>query len=493
MTLVIPEPAEPAAERTEEATAENDVGVSGTLPGSFNTQIIAIANLLESGSPEAPVMTLYNIDSSGETVVSGMPSVYPGGVGFVSSDEFSTGRYAGVIESSFPAAAAALTVNSSAKTADAYAGFSAPAQELFATLIFNKHSNWESTLICQNAGGGTASITAELYKAGDTSPRVTLTANNVAENNSVVWDIADNSTVQNQWPGGNGEFGFAKFTSANDIACVVDNQRMASPYVQSQYGAVPTSYAGTEAYSPLVFHGHGQSSKNDKAVKWNSGVSIVNTSSSNADVTIVFSADNGYVATCTKRISGNGSANWYMPSVQSLGWACTPNASLPWSYPGPTFGSIKVTANQPILALNNSNRYDGSTLGAGFSSALAVPDVATNRVVCPLAFNKNAASDWVTGVRVANVGSVSTDVIWTMVRADRDPDGSGNKVSITEQNVQSGDGASAYFPEIGSALGNFQGVVFVEASNASALIAATANNTNYNALGAGAQYECINY
>ena len=41
-----------------------------------------------------------------------------------------------------------------------------------------------------------------------------------------------------------------------------------------------------------------------------------------------------------------------------------------------------------------------AVLGAGFSSSLAVPGLATNRLACPLAFNKNAANDWVSGVRV---------------------------------------------------------------------------------------------
>jgi hypothetical protein len=462
------------------------------LPGSFTSQIIAIANLLDSGAAETPALTLYNIDSSSDAVVSPMPSVYPGGVGFVTDGQIPTGRHAGVIESSFPAAAAVLTVNSSAGTADAYAGINVPSTELFATLIFNKHSNWESTLICQNTGA-TADITAELFKAGDTSPRVTLTAFNVPTNNSVVWDIADDDNVQIPWPGGIGEFGFARFSSSSAIACVVDNQRMASPHVQSQYGAVPPSYAGDELYSPLVFHGHGQSSSNSKGLKWNSGVSFVNTSGSSANVTIVYSADNGYIATCTRTIPGNGSANWFMPSVQELGWSCSPDSSLPWSYPGPTFGSIEVNASQPVLALNNSNRYDGSTLGAGFSSSLAGPGVATGLVACPLAFNQNPTTDWVTGVRVVNVGDVTTNVTWTMVRAGANPGGSGNTATITASSVAPGEGASAYFPQEPGALSGFQGAVFVEASNASGLIAATSNSTNYTALGAGAQYECINY
>jgi hypothetical protein len=80
-----------------------------------------------------------------------------------------------------------------------------------------------------------------------------------------------------------------------------------------------------------------------------------------------------------------------------------------------------------------------------------------------------------------------------MVRANVNPNGAGNKAVITKPNVPPGQGVSAYLPQESGALTNFQGVVFIQTSNASAKIAATSNSTNYSTLGAGAQYGCINY
>jgi hypothetical protein len=112
--------------------------------------------------------------------------------------------------------------------------------------------------------------------------------------------------------------------------------------------------------------------------------------------------------------------------------------------------------------------------------------------VCPIAFNKDTATDWITGIQAANVGSVATDITFKMVRFNVDPAGAGNSLTITKSGVGAGLSATAYFPEDSSALTNFEGAVFVEAA-AGALIAASSSNTNYNTLGAAALYDCINY
>lgn len=468
------------------------IGPAAALPGSFTTKYIAIANLETSGSPVDVVLTLYNLDThatSNPTV----PAAYPQGASTVTDSAFGNGRYSGVIQSGVPVAAAALMVNQTAKTADAYIGVTAPTTQLYGTLIFNKHSNWESTLHCQNAGSGTATINAALYKTGEATPRHTLSSS-VPENETVTWDIADDANVQADWPGGTGEYGYVLFTSANPIACVVDNQRMSSPYVQSQFTAVPSTYASTDVRVPLVFHGHGTSSRNQKALKWNTGVSIINPNSSSANVSFTYTSGS-YSSTCSKTIPGNGSDVWYAPEVGTGpdGWNCA-GGPLPWSYPGYTYGSGSITSNVSVLAIGNSNRYDSrAAVGAGYSSLAAAPSVTTSRAVCPLSFNKNPLTDWITGIQAANVGSVTTDITFKMVRFNADPAGGGNSVTITKSSVASGSSGTAYFPEEGSALTNFEGAIFIEATTPGALIAASSSNTNYNTLSAAAMYDCINY
>jgi murein DD-endopeptidase MepM/ murein hydrolase activator NlpD len=489
---------ERAGEGAEAPASEGDVGTAGSLPGTFTSQIIAIANLLDSGAAETPVLTLYDIDSSSDSVVGSMPSVYPGGVGFVTDGQIPTGRHAGVIESSFPAAVVALTVNASAGTADAYPAVSEPANELFGTLIFNKHFNWESTLTCQNTGGGPTSITAILYKAGDTSPKVTLTANNVEANNSVIWDIADNSTVQSQWPGGNGEFGYAKFTSANGIACVIQNDKIVSgQYVSSQFQAVPASYESDELFAPVIFNGHGSSKKNVYANKWISGISIVNQSGGDANVGVTYTGDNGtYTHTCTRTLGGGSSITWYAPEMGTgsgagAGWNC-PSGTIQW-VSGTTFGSAKVTASgSDVLVIGNSNKYDIGGLGSiGYSGLAATSSVASPKAICPLAFNLNPNDNYASGIPVVNMGNGPTTVTLEMVRADVNPALSGNSTEFT-CNLDAGKSCSIYFPEESTALKNFQGAVFVEST--SQPVAVQSSTTNYSSsINAGVLYDCINY
>jgi hypothetical protein len=427
-----------------------------------------------------------------------MPSVYPGGVGFVTDGQIPTGRHAGVIESSFPAAVVALTVNASAGTADAYPGISEPANELFGTLIFNKHFNWESTLTCQNTGGGPTSITAILYKAGDTSPKVTLTANNVEANNSVIWDIADNSTVQSQWPGGNGEFGYAKFTSANGIACVIQNDKIVSgQYVSSQFQAVPASYESDELFAPVIFNGHGSSKKNVYANKWISGISIVNQSGGDANISVTYTGDNGtYTHTCTRTLGGGSSITWYAPEMGTgsgagAGWNC-PSGTIQW-VSGTTFGSAKVTASgSDVLVIGNSNKYDIGGLGSiGYSGLAATSSVASPKAICPLAFNLNPNDNYASGIPVVNMGNGPTTVTLEMVRADVNPALSGNSTEFT-CNLDAGKSCSIYFPEESTALKNFQGAVFVEST--SQPVAVQSSTTNYSSsINAGVLYDCINY
>jgi hypothetical protein len=464
------------------------------LPGEFTTRYIGIANLETGSQTDTATLTLYNLDDN-TTAAPSVPAVYRGGASVVTDSAFSDGRYSGVIASSVPMAAAALMVNQTALTSDAYIGVDSPTTQLYGTLIFNRHSNWESILYCQNAGSGTATISAALYKTGEATSRITLSAD-VAENETVAWDIADDATVQAAWPGGTGEFGYVSFSSANNIACVVDNQRMTSPYVQSQFNGVPTSYSGTDLRVPLIFNGHGSSSTNSKALKWNTGISIINPGASSANVSVTYTSGS-YSNTCSKTIPGNGSDVWYAPEVgtgagSGVGWTCT-GGPLSWSYPGgPTYGSATISSNVAILAIGNSNRYDSaSAVGAGYSSLAAAPSAATGRAVCPLSFNRDPGTDWITGIQAANVGTVATDITFRMVRFDVNPATAGNSLSITKSGVAAGSSATAYFPEEGTALTNFEGAVFVEA--AAGAIAVFSSNTNYNTLSSAAAYDCINY
>jgi hypothetical protein len=432
-------------------------------------------------------------------------AVSPGGVVFVNSSALSTGEWSGVLSSDFPAAVATLISNPTAKVADAYTGFgdNAIATELYGTLIFNKHANFESIFYCQNAGGVNATVKAELYKVGQATPKVTLTSSSLEVGRGVKWDIADDSAVQTQWPGQKGEYGYVKFSSTEKIACVVDNQRMADPYVQSLFNAVPaTGFSSTDLRIPLIFHGHGSSSDNtNKGTKWNSGINLVNPGTTEANVTVKFTAlTTDYTSSCTVKIAAGGSETWYAPEVGGPGNFTCSGGALTWPNPSGkvySYGSAVVNSDQPVLALANGNRYDtGNALGAGYSSQGASPNSATTKVACPLVFNKDTKTDWITGVQVANVGEVATNVSFTMVKANTDPASAGSTATLSGgayDNVPAGGSATAYMPENTSALTSFEGVVFVKSSAEGSKITASSSSTNYTTLGAAALYDCINY
>ena len=484
--------------------AAEDVDASGALPGSYTSDIIAVANLNSTGTAGSPSLDLLQIGGAGTDNVSPF-SVFPGGVSFIPSSEISQGEYSGILSSDFPAAVAVLISNSTAKVADMYKGFneSAVSTESYGTLIFNKHGNFESTFYCQNAGTSAATISAALYKDGSAAVVTTLTSASLAAGAGVKWDIADDAAVQAAWPGAQGAYGYVKFTSANKIACVVDNERMKAPYVQALYNAVPTTgFASTDLRIPLVFNGHGSSSSNVRGLKFNTGISIVNVNGTAANVTVKYSTGT-YSNNCTATVPANGSLAWQpdKAGVSGNAFTCTDGA-LKWPNAAPTiysFGSVTLTSDQPVLALANSNKYDsGDTsatggLGAGYSSQGASPSAATTKAVCPLAYNKGTA-DWATGIQAANVGTAATDITFKAVKAGVDPAGAGNSVTLTGSftGVAAGGSATAQlFQAASGAPANFEGAVFVSSSGSP--IAVSSSSTNYTTLGAAALYDCINY
>jgi hypothetical protein len=479
--------------------AADDVDTSATLPGSFTSQIIAIANLNTTGSSEQAQLTLDQIDGAGTGNVSSS-GVFPNGTTFIRDSQLpSNGQFSGILSSGFPAAAAVLTVNSVAKTADAYPGLSSSAlgTTLFALGILNKHSNFESRFYCQNAGSNAATITAQFFQTGIATAQATVTSASLPPGAAVKWDIAD-AAIQNQWPGGAGKFGYAKFTSANTIACVVDTQRTIAPYAQSIFQAVPTTgYASTNAIAPGIFNGHGSSSSNVRGYKFNTGIAIVNPNTQTANVTVLYQATTGYTKSCSASVPGGSMVSWAAAAAGTPGnpFACVGG---PLAWPGPTVGTALVTSNVAVMGLINSNKYDTPVgLAAGYSSlvvARTAPTAVTTKAVCPLAFNKNVASDWVSGIQAVNVGTTATNVSFRMVRAGVNPTTAGNSLTLSGgkfNNIAGGAGVSAVLYQDQTQLTNFEGAVFVQSSGQP--IAVVSSSTNYNTLGAAALYDCINY
>jgi hypothetical protein len=491
------EETEPAAE----VVAADDVESATALPGNFSSQIIAVANLNTTGSRDPANLTLDEI--GGNNTGSAAASIFPGGVEFLNLGTVPNGSFSGILSSQFPAAAAVLTINQQAKVADAYPGLSSTSTgvELYALGILNKHANFESRFYCQNAGGSPATIKAELFETGVATARATVTSASLAAGEAVRWDIAD-TAIQSQWPGGAGKFGYAKFTSANTIACVVDNQRTVAPHVQSIYQAVPTNgYASQDGIAPGIFNGHGSSSTNVKGRKFISAIAIVNPNPGAATVSVQFiSAVSNYTNTCTASVPGGSMVSWIAPDVGTSAspFTCT-GGPLAWQYPGgPTLGTALVTSNISVMALVNSNKYDtGENLGAGYSSLVAArtaPTVVTTKAVCPLAFNKNVANDWISGIQAVNVGGSPTNITFKMVRAGQDPAAGGASHTLSGgkfNNIASNAGVSAVLYQDQTTLTNFEGAVFVESSGQP--IAVVSSSTNYTTLGAAALYDCINY
>jgi len=484
---------------TATLTTADDVE-SAAVPGSFTSQFIAIANLNTSGAAEVAQLGLDEINGAGGGNVPSQP-IFPGGVSFIRDSALtSNGQFSGILSSGFPAAAAVLTINSTAKAGDAYPGLSSAniGKTLFALGILNKHANFETSFYCQNAGSTPAPIKADFFQTGVIAAEATVNSTSLAPGAAVKWNITD-ANIQSQWPGGNGKFGYAKFTSANNIACVAHIQRTISPYAAAMFAAVPqTGYQSTNSIAPGVFNGHGSSSQNNRGYKFNTGIAIVNPNAQAASVTVQFRASNqNYTKSCTANIPGGSMVSWIAALAGTAGnaFSCTGG---PLAWPGPTVGTALITSNRPVMGLINSNKYDTPAgLASGYSSlvvARTAPTVATTKAVCPLAFNKNPGNDWISGIQAVNVGSAATNVSFKLVKAGLNPAGAGNSATMQGgkfNNIAAGAGISAVLYQDTPTIASFEGAVFVQSSGQP--IAVVSSNTNYNTLGTAALYDCINY
>jgi hypothetical protein len=501
---------EDAGEEAIEPVAAADDVDTAALPGSFTSQIIGVANLKTppSGAGEAVNLELNEIAGGDTGTVT--KNVFPGGVAFIKEADLTSitnGSFAGVLSSGFPAAAAVLTVNQTAFTADMYPGLSGEAlgTTLYGTLIFNNHAGLESRMYCQNASSGTLKVTARLFKTGSAAQKASKTSPNLAVGEGVAWSMADFPA----WVGGNGEFGYAIFESnGGNIACVIDNQRIPTPSTQAQFQAVPTTTAGKDLRLPLVFNGHGSSYNPQRVAKYNTGISIVNINNAAASVTVLYNMANGATHTCSINIASNSSATWFAPEIgtgtgSGVGWTC-PSGPIPFAT-GYTLGSVKITSNRDVLAIANSTKRDTSAplplgvgWGVGYASLAAKPSEQTKKAVCPIAFNPAslavANDNWASGIQVANVGGGPTNVTFKMVKANANPTQAANIRTLSGgafNNVAAGKSVTAYLPAEANALKSFEGVIFVTSSSQN--IFAVHSATNYNTLSAAALYNCINY
>lgn len=302
------------------------------------------------------------------------------------------GQFSGVVSSDRPMAAVVNNVNRDIKVGDSYLGTRDVdlGTKLYAPLIYRNHVGYNTTLYIQNAHSATQSVA------------VSLTPNGGAPLPAVLYEVPAYASVEVQLSSsafdsfGSTGYGSATIEGADGPVAVVvsyyrDNAAGTADNIVGQYRGLAIESADTEMYAPLVFKDHSY---------WNTGISVVNVTSSPATVTVLLSASEqsshaGTTVTLTQELGPNGAANFYLPAYPQI--------------PSPGFyGGAKITSTQDILVIANNAKYPPGADSVGSCYAPVTVTEATDAVAGPLVYRNWGDAD--TGINVQNVGTVTTDI-----------------------------------------------------------------------------------
>ena len=448
---------EPTPEPTEEPTPEPEVAPQHTIGGSWTSEFIGLQNL---GSDAAnATLDLYQ---TGATPVDSIPrtNIPVGGGSLIrSSDIAADGRYAGIVSSDQPMAAAVININTTGTVGDAYLGINTPSGSQVLPIVFRDHSLWESRFYIQNASSTPQTVTVNAYPVGQGTPSDSPTYS-IPGNSSITVDFMGSDFAN--FGSGLGAYGYVEVVgSSGDVVVLCSNiNDDPNAIIEMFYRGFNANEAATELIVPVLYNMHSE---------WESGIMVVNRSSTTTDVTMTYYEDSQYYGGGTYQVT------------KQLGPYAATDFTLRYTagLPQPSFGSVRLTSDPAVnmLAVVNSVTYpaQGST---GFSGPALNPSLATNKVAVPVSFNRGMGNllDWNTGIGVYSVGAAG-DVTATWVRADSDPATSSHP---TTKNVEADSSTTFWGPEFTNVPTDFNGVVYLEAQGTGQTIMALVNHTLYN-------------
>ncbi len=337
------------------------------------------------------------------------------------------GSYSTVVSAQQPVAAIARTDWSATGGAGIYSS-AAPGKSVLISLAVQNFAGQTSQFTIQNADSTDASdIKIEVVARGTGNVVKTLSNQSIAAGASKTYDLGDTATFGTLPNTGtdlgvsSGFVGLIKITSTKDLVAQSFIDIAGTPGVTAFSGIASTS-ADTTLYCPLVranYYG-------------DTGIQIVNTNTSDANVTITFYADPsspnkaGSPYTQNMTIAANSSDIAFQgPGGNSR--------SAPTNLPGGSqtasntaltndgfFGSAKITSDKPVVAVVNDTEFGANYSVKGQSTYNCVPSSGVGKKhFLPLVRKFHLAdTKLTTGVQVMNVTNQSNTVTLNLANWD---------------------------------------------------------------------------
>jgi hypothetical protein len=386
------------------------------------------------------------------------------------------GQYSAVVSSDRNVGAVVTTTNYPYGMADSYNSM-VPSTSVFVPYVYRNHNNWSTEIFVQNTTGtnitGSIVFTEPSTSVSYSDSGVhTKTVNfNIPAYGTQSFDTLTSTYNDMGW-----FIGSATIQSSAPIAVMANQTRLVGNgdiqgNVLISARGLSSNDAGTKILLPSLYNNFSGASGT-----WRSGIKIVNSSSSTANITVEFKSDPGmpsFSGTKTLSISAGGNTELYLPSTTLN----TPAGPMPNQFKGYAI----INSNVPVVATVQHTNYEGAS-GYGVAVGYAGFSSGSRNISLPSLYHWPSGSGvWISGIKVQNYGT--TNATFTITYS-ADPDSisslNGTKSNVT---LTPGQAIEFYFgnPILdgnGSIPSGWKGSAFIQGS-AGAQLVATVIHTNY--------------
>jgi len=455
---------------------------ANALSGGTWQSGIKVQNL-DSTNPASIMINLYtssgNLQHTINTTSGGSPlTAQPNKSVEVYLPNYSSvgsGQYGAVVSSDRSIGSVVTTTNYPYGIADSYNSME-PNTNVFVPYVYHNHNNWSTEIFVQNTTNATVTgnvvftepPTAVSY--GDSGVHTKTVPLSIPPNGIQSLDTSTPAYDDLGW-----FIGSATIQATGNVAVVANQTRLVGAgdvpgnVLISARGLSATD-AGTKVLLPSLYKNFSGASGT-----WRSGVTIVNTSGSNANITVEFRSDPDrppYSGTKTLSLDPGASTELFLPSVVLDGGAGIPDMFK---------GYAVITSNVAVVSTVQHTNYAG---GGGYGVAVGYAGFASGsqKISLPSLYHwPSGAGVWVSGIKVQNYGGSPATF---SVTYSPDPDSissvSGSKTNVT---LNSNQAIEFYFgnPVLdgnGVIPSGWKGSALVEGTSGAQLVA-TVIHTNY--------------
>lgn len=386
------------------------------------------------------------------------------------------GQYSAIVSSDTNVGTVVTTTNYPYGMADSYNSM-VPATSVFVPYVYHNHNNWSTEIFVQNTTSSTITGTIAFTEPpsspsySDDGVHTKTVSFTIPAFGTQSFDTLTSTYNDLGW-----FIGSATIQASGPVAVMANQTRLVGNgdvkgNVLISARGLSSADAGTKILLPSLYNNFAGASG-----VWRSGIKIVNSSSSTANITVEFNSDPGmpsFTGTKTLSIPAGGNTELYLPATT----LDTPAGLMPSQFKG----YAVINSDVPVVATVQHTNYDGAS-GYGVAVGYAGFASGSQNISLPSLYNWPSGSGvWISGIKVQNYGTSNATFKITF---SADPDSASN-LNGTRSNVSlnAGQAIEFYFgtPVLdgnGSIPLGWKGSALIEGSSGAQLVA-TVIHTNY--------------